>query len=115
VCGWLAEAYMANGQPAQAGALARRALDLAVSHGERGHQGWALRLQAEFAAGMTSPDLDTAKTLYQQALTLARELEMRPLQAHCHLASASSTGERAGVSRPKSTSPPRRRCTATWA
>ena len=83
-CGWLAEAYMANGQPAEAGALARRALDLAVSHGERGHQGWALRLQAEFAAGTTSPDLDTAKTIYQQALTLARELEMRPLQAHCH-------------------------------
>jgi tetratricopeptide (TPR) repeat protein len=34
---------------------------------------------------MTSPDLDTAKTLYQQALTSAQELEMRPLQAHCHL------------------------------
>ena len=83
-CGWLAEAYRAHGQPEEARALARRALDLAVSDGERGHQGWALRLQAEFAAEMTSPELDTAKTLYEQALTLARELEMRPLQAHCH-------------------------------
>jgi hypothetical protein len=34
---------------------------------------------------MTSRDLDTAKILYHQALALARELEMRPLQAHCHL------------------------------
>ena len=82
--GWLAEAYLANDQPAEAVELARRALDLAVSHGERGHQGWALRLHAELAAGTTSPDLDAARTLYQQAFALAQELEMRPLQAHCH-------------------------------
>ena len=82
--GWLAEAYLANGQPAEAAALAKRALDLAVSHGERGHQAWALRLQAELAAELTPADLDAAETLYQRALALAQELEMRPLEAHCH-------------------------------
>jgi hypothetical protein len=33
---------------------------------------------------MTSLDLDTAKTLYQQALASVRGLEMRPRQPHCH-------------------------------
>ena len=31
------------------------------------------------------PDVEQAATHYQQALTLADELGMRPLQAHCHL------------------------------
>jgi class 3 adenylate cyclase/tetratricopeptide (TPR) repeat protein len=83
--GWLAEAYLASGQPAEASALAARALDLAVHHGERGNQGWALRLQAEFATRQQLPDLDGAETLYRQALALAEDLGMRPLQAHCHL------------------------------
>ena len=30
------------------------------------------------------PDAKQAETHYQQALTLANELGMRPLQAHCH-------------------------------
>jgi class 3 adenylate cyclase/tetratricopeptide (TPR) repeat protein len=83
-CGWLAEAYLASGQPAEADALAGRALDLAISHGERGNQGWALRLHAVLATRRAVPDLDAAKTFYQQALVLADELGMRPLVAHCH-------------------------------
>jgi uncharacterized protein HemY len=31
------------------------------------------------------PDLASAEAHYQQALALAEELGMRPLQAHCHL------------------------------
>jgi hypothetical protein len=31
------------------------------------------------------PDVDQAATHYHQALALAEELGMRPLQAHCHL------------------------------
>jgi hypothetical protein len=31
------------------------------------------------------PDVAKAEAHYQQALTLANELGMRPLQAHCHL------------------------------
>jgi hypothetical protein len=30
------------------------------------------------------PDIDHAQIYYQQALALAEELGMRPLQAHCH-------------------------------
>jgi tetratricopeptide (TPR) repeat protein len=31
------------------------------------------------------PDVDQAAAQYRQALALAEELGMRPLQAHCHL------------------------------
>ena len=31
------------------------------------------------------PDVETAEDHYRQALALAEELGMRPLQAHCHL------------------------------
>ena len=31
------------------------------------------------------PEVESAETHYQQALALAEELGMRPLQAHCHL------------------------------
>jgi len=30
------------------------------------------------------PEIETGETHYQQSLTLATELGMRPLQAHCH-------------------------------
>ena len=35
--------------------------------------------------GQNPPDGTPAVTHYQQALALAEELGMRPLQAHCHL------------------------------
>ena len=31
------------------------------------------------------PDADEAEVRYREAFALAQELEMRPLQAHCHL------------------------------
>jgi hypothetical protein len=34
---------------------------------------------------IASPDIDQAATPYRQALALAEEVGMRPLQAHCHL------------------------------
>ena len=43
------------------------------------------------------PDLDRAATHYRQALALAEELCMRPLQAHCHLSLGTlyaTTGQR---------------------
>jgi tetratricopeptide (TPR) repeat protein len=38
----------------------------------------------DIAAHRDSPESASAETHYQQALTLANELGMRPLQAHCH-------------------------------
>ena len=52
---------------------------------ERGHEAYALRLLGEFHARHAFPEVEAAATHYHQALTLAEELGMRPLQAHCHL------------------------------
>ena len=45
----------------------------------------ALRLLGEIAGHGAPPDVELAETHYRQALALADELGMRPLQAHCHL------------------------------
>ena len=45
----------------------------------------ALRLLGEIAAQRQPPDAESAAAAYRQAMTLADELGMRPLAAHCHL------------------------------
>ena len=60
-------------------------LALSREYQEQGHQTYALRLLGEIAARRALPDIDAAATHYHQALTLAEALDMRPLQAHCHL------------------------------
>ncbi len=45
----------------------------------------ALRLLGEIASTSESDDPSTALAHYRQAMTLAEELGMRPLAAHCHL------------------------------
>src|SRR4029453_13037187 len=57
---------------------------LVQEHQERGNQAYALRLLGEIAAYRDPPDVVPAEVHYQQALALAEELGMRPLQAHCH-------------------------------
>ena len=39
----------------------------------------------EIAAHQKPLDADTAERHFREALTIAERLEMRPLQAHCHL------------------------------
>jgi len=51
----------------------------------RGHEAWALRLLGEVAAKRTPLGVESAAAHYRQALILAEERGMRPLQAHCHL------------------------------
>jgi class 3 adenylate cyclase/tetratricopeptide (TPR) repeat protein len=80
----LGEAQMWAGRPEEAQALAARALALAHEHQERGHQAYALRLLGEIAAQREPPERTLAQAHYREALTLAEELGMRPLQAHCH-------------------------------
>ena len=55
-----------------------------VQHQERGHQAYALRLLGDIAARREPRSAEQAEAHYQQALALAEELGMRPLQAHCH-------------------------------
>ena len=52
---------------------------------ERGHEAYALRLLGEITSRAGPSDLETADTHYQQAMTLAGELGMYPLVAHCQL------------------------------
>jgi class 3 adenylate cyclase/tetratricopeptide (TPR) repeat protein len=82
--GYVSEAYLLAGRMPEAVQLAGRALDLARAHQERGHEAWALRLLGEIAAQQAPAEIEQAEARYQQALTLAEELGMRPLQAHCH-------------------------------
>jgi class 3 adenylate cyclase/tetratricopeptide (TPR) repeat protein len=80
----LGEAQGLAGRLEEAHALAERALALANRHQERGNEAYALHLLGEIAAHRVAPDVDAAAASYRQALTLAEELGMRPLQAHCH-------------------------------
>jgi class 3 adenylate cyclase/tetratricopeptide (TPR) repeat protein len=81
----LGEAQLRAGRLEEAHALAERTLALAREHQERGNQAQALRLLGDIAAHRAPPDVDEATAHYRQALALAEELGMRPLQAHCHL------------------------------
>ncbi|HSE06217.1 MAG TPA: tetratricopeptide repeat protein, partial [Methylomirabilota bacterium] len=81
----LAEGLAAAGQLERARSVAQHALDLALRHKERGHQAGALRLMGELAALSEPPAVGEAEAYYGQALALAEELEMRPLQARTYL------------------------------
>jgi Flp pilus assembly protein TadD len=64
--------------------LLGRALTLAREHRERGDEAWALRLLGAIASQRDPPEVEEAEAAYGQALALANDLGMRPLQAHCH-------------------------------
>jgi hypothetical protein len=63
---------------------ATQAVDLAQEHRERGHEAHALRVLAAIYAARAEPAFDRAEEGYAKALSLAEQLGMRPLQAHCH-------------------------------
>jgi tetratricopeptide (TPR) repeat protein len=81
----LGEAHMLAGCLEEAHARAERTLALARAYQERGNQAYALRLLGDLAAQRDPAESEPAVAHYQQALTLADELGMRPLMAHCHL------------------------------
>jgi tetratricopeptide (TPR) repeat protein len=64
--------------------LAQRVLADVRNLKARGLEAWALWLLGEIAMRRDPPDVVPAAAHYQQALALAEELGMRPLQAHCH-------------------------------
>jgi L-ribulose-5-phosphate 3-epimerase UlaE len=68
----------------EAQALAEQTLALARDHRQRGVQAYALCLLGEIAGRRDPADAARAVTFYRQALVLAEDLGMRPLQAHCH-------------------------------
>ena len=60
------------------------AVALTHSRKERGNQASYLRLMGEFTALSDAANVEQAIDFSRQALTLAEELGMRPLAAHCH-------------------------------
>jgi tetratricopeptide (TPR) repeat protein len=80
----LGEAQLLAGCLEEAHSLGEGALSLARAHHERGHEAYALRLLGEIAMRRPRPKRALAESQYEQALTLADALGMRPLQAHCH-------------------------------
>jgi len=80
----LSEAYLLAGRLEDAHQHAAQAFDLAHQYQQRGQQAWALWLLGESTARQASPEVEPAVSHYRQALALAEELGMRPLQAHCH-------------------------------
>jgi tetratricopeptide (TPR) repeat protein len=81
----LGEAHLAAGRLEEAHTLAKRTLALAHEHQERGNEAYALRLLGDIVARRGPPKVEKAEEYYRQALTLAEELGMRPLMAHCRL------------------------------
>jgi tetratricopeptide (TPR) repeat protein len=82
---WLSEGYLLCDRLEEASAVAYRALDLSKKHKERGHQAWTLKLLGDIALHRGPPETERAETYYRQAFAVSHELEMRPLQAHCHV------------------------------
>jgi tetratricopeptide (TPR) repeat protein len=81
----LGEGYLRAGRIEDALQQAQHAVEVCRQHHQRGHEAWALRLLGEVATRCHPPEVAQATGHYQQALTLAEALGMRPLQAHCHL------------------------------
>lgn len=81
---WLSEAYLMTGRLDEAALLAQRAFDVSKLHKERGHGALALKLGADIARRRVPADIEQVEARYREALTLAEDMGMRPLQAHCH-------------------------------
>jgi class 3 adenylate cyclase/tetratricopeptide (TPR) repeat protein len=82
---WLGEADLLAGEVYAAVQHGKSASELAERNNERGNQAWALRLRGEIAKASDPPDFSGSENHFRQALSLAQELHMGPLEAHCRL------------------------------
>jgi tetratricopeptide (TPR) repeat protein len=80
---WLGEGYVLAGRLEEAMRLGQQTLEVTRTRKQQGSQAYALRLLG-FLDHRTLPVVEEAERHYRQALALAAELGMRPLQAHCH-------------------------------
>ena len=108
----LGQAAMLTGSIELATSLAERAVEESRIRKERGNFAWAMHGLGEIEMSRDPLDSDKTAGCFRYALAQADELGMRPLVATATSASASSTSARTSASRPGSTSPRRRRCTA---
>lgn len=90
----LGEGYLLAGRLDEAQAAATRGLEMSRAQGERGDEGWALRLQGDIASARG----DASAEILDAAAGRAAALGMRPLRARCHLSRglhAAATGDAA--------------------
>jgi tetratricopeptide (TPR) repeat protein len=80
----LSEVHLLAGRLEEASTLAARVLYRFRTSKQRGFEAYTLRLLGDIAARCEPPETEQAEDHYRQALALADELGMRPLQAHCH-------------------------------
>jgi tetratricopeptide (TPR) repeat protein len=80
-----ATARLLAGRFAEARASAETALTLARALGKRAYEALALHRLGEAAAHLDPSRSDVAAASYQQALSFASRLGLRPLEAHCRL------------------------------
>jgi tetratricopeptide (TPR) repeat protein len=81
--GWLAEARLLAGHLTHAADLADEALRLARNYKESLTEGHVLRILGDIAAARNAGDRESGREYYEQALSIAERLSMRPLQARC--------------------------------
>jgi tetratricopeptide (TPR) repeat protein len=82
---WFAEIQLLAGVPDEANRIALEAVDVFHRSRERGREAEICRVLGAIALASHPADQEEAEARYHQALTLADELGMRPLVAHCHL------------------------------
>src|SRR5262249_23080324 len=80
----LGAAHLHAGRLEEARTLAARALEHARTYQQRGYEAYTLRRLGDIATHRDPPESEQAEPYYQQALALADELGMHPLQAYCH-------------------------------
>src|SRR4029450_7657891 len=81
---WWAEGLLLAQRVGEARGAAEKALTLATELGERSNEAHALRLLGDIAAVNAPHDSFVAESFYERSRTLATEVGMRPLVAHCH-------------------------------
>jgi class 3 adenylate cyclase/tetratricopeptide (TPR) repeat protein len=91
----LSQGHLAAGEFDEADRLAVAALEMARRYDETGNVAYALFQRGEVALGRAPHD--RAMTHYREALTVADELEMRPLAPRCRLGLGIARGHRADV------------------
>ncbi|MEO6024549.1 MAG: AAA family ATPase [Burkholderiales bacterium] len=86
VLAFLGDAYGHAGRIDEAVMAGQRALNLARKLGQRGDEARTLYLLGNIYTYRASANVRQVRDSYQQALALAHELDMRPLEAQCHFA-----------------------------
>jgi tetratricopeptide (TPR) repeat protein len=81
---WLSEVCRLAGRDTEAWQYAHQAVDLARQQHARGDEALALHQLGVVHTEADPPDAVQTEAHYQQALSLAEELGIRPLVAHCH-------------------------------